>query len=285
MNVCFLLERGSPPRTNPIMEEVYRRLEARGVGVAALYPEESVVRLDALRVEADLYLLKSDTEFAFSLAVALEHIGARVLNSFRACALAKDKMLAAMILQQAGLPAPRAYAAAHPSLLKSACADQALIFKPQRGYHGAGISIAYTPADLPPASRYPENVFAQQYLSGARVDLKVFVVGDEVFGVRKPFSAHSFQQAGVAAPLSPRVEDLARRCGPAFGLALYGLDIAETDDGEAIIDVNYFPGYRGVPDAARRLTDYIVKTVRSASSNREACAPEALPTAPTVPTA
>ena len=26
-----------------------------------------------------------------------------------------------------------------------------------------------------------------------------------------------------------------------------------------VVDVNYFPGYRGVPDAARRLADYIAQ--------------------------
>lgn len=263
MNVCFLLERGSPPRTNPILVEVFSRLEARGVRVTTVYPEEALVRLDALKVEADLYLLKSDTEFALSLASALEHLGARVLNTCRASALAKDKVLAAMILQQAGLPAPRAYAAAHPAQLSAALAGRGLIFKPYRGYHGAGVTVARAPAELPAASRYPEVVFAQAYLAEARVDLKVFVIGDDVFGVRKPFSANSYQRSGVPVSLSPRVKDLARRCGAAFGLKLYGLDVAETAEGEVIIDVNYFPGYRGVPDAARRLTEYLLTTLRS----------------------
>ncbi len=275
MKVCFLLERGSPPRTNPILVEVIGRLEAQGVRVTTLYPEESLVRLDALRVEADLYLLKSDTEFAFSLAIALERIGARVLNTCHASGLAKDKVLAAMVLQQAGLPAPHAYAATNPNQLVPVLTHQPLIFKPYRGYHGVGVNVTHTPAELPKASQYPEVVFAQNYLAKARVDLKVFAIGDEVFGVRKAFSAQSYRASGLPVALSPRVEDLARRCGVAFGLELYGLDIAETDEGEAIIDVNYFPGYRGVPGAARRLTDYILKTIRGASDAHTSLKPEA----------
>jgi mannitol-1-phosphate 5-dehydrogenase len=259
--VCFLLERGSPPRTNPILADVFARLEARGVHVTALYPEEEAVRLDTLTVEADVYFLKSDTEMSFSLAMALQSIGARVVNDCRASALAKDKTLAAAILHKAGLPAPPSRMAAQPFQLAPMLAEGPVIFKPYRGYHGAGITVANTSADLPSAALYPDIVFAQDYLANARLDLKVFVVGDEVFGVRKAFSTDSFLHAGAPVALSPRVEDLARRCGQAFGLELYGLDIAETDEGEAIIDVNTFPGYRGVPDAAQRLEEYILRIV------------------------
>jgi ribosomal protein S6--L-glutamate ligase len=109
-------------------------------------------------------------------------------------------------------------------------------------------------------------VLAQDYLARARLDLKVFVIGDEVFGVRKAFAGDSFLRAGEPTELSPEIEDIARRCGQAFGLELYGLDIAEDPErGLQIIDVNYFPGYRGVPDAARRIADYITRVVRDAA--------------------
>jgi glutathione synthase/RimK-type ligase-like ATP-grasp enzyme len=119
--------------------------------------------------------------------------------------------------------------------------------------------VVDTPASLPAADAYPDLVFAQDYLVGARTDLKVFVIGDEVFGVRKAFGPDSFLRAGEPVLLSAEVERIARHCGEAFGLGLYGLDLAEDDSGLYVVDVNYFPGYRGVPDAARRLADYIAK--------------------------
>jgi len=105
-------------------------------------------------------------------------------------------------------------------------------------------------------------VFAQKYLGRGRQDLKVFAIGEGLFGVRKAFSAHSFLQAGEPAPLSPEVRDIARRCGRAFGLELYGLDLVEDDSGVYVVDVNYFPGYRGVPHAARRLADYVMNAAK-----------------------
>jgi ribosomal protein S6--L-glutamate ligase len=262
--VCFLLERGTPPRRSPIVEGVIAGLERDGIRVRVRYPEDELLRLDRLSVDADLYLLKSDTELALSIAVALERLGARVLNAAAASAQAKDKVVAAAVLHRAGVPAPRSLVARRPSQLAARLTDGALMLKPPRGYHGVGLAVAGAADALPAAEAYPDMVFAQRYLTPARTDLKVFGIGEDVFGVRKAFAADSFTRAGQPSPLAPDVQDIARRCGEAFGLALYGLDIAETDEGPSVVDVNYFPGYRGVPDAAGRLTDFIRKAIHDA---------------------
>jgi len=259
--VCFLLERGTPPRLNPILAETFTLLEAQGVTVSVRYPEEELIRLDTMTVDADLYLLKSDTEMALSLATALEGLGARVLNRASASALAKDKVVAAAVLHRAGIPAPRSLAASRPGQLASHLASGPLIFKAHRGYHGVGLATVDRIEALPGDDAYPDLAFAQTYLSRARTDLKVLGIGDEVFGVRKPFGPDSYVKFGEPVPLSPELEAIARRCAKAFGLDLYGLDVAEAEDGSyaAVVDVNYFPGYRGVPDAARRLAGYIAR--------------------------
>lgn len=262
MRVCFILERGSPPRLNSIIAETFVLLEKLGAEVKVMYPEEELFRLDALTVDADIYLLKSDSEFALSLAIILENLGARVINSCNACMKAKDKVLAATVLLQAGIPTPRSFAASSPSQLSGSFANRPLILKPHRGYHGVGLSIAEAPSELPSGEAYPDMVFAQEYLADARKDLKVFAIGEEIFGIRKPFSKDSFLKAGELTELPPEVEEIARECGKAFGFELYGLDIAEDGDMHYVVDVNYFPGYRGVPDAAQRLTNYIINFAR-----------------------
>jgi len=260
MRMCFLLERGVPPRLNPVIAETCVLLEGRGVQVTALYPEEEVVRLDTLAVAADLYLLKSNTELALSLATAIERLGGRVLNRCSGARLAASKVLSAAALLQAGIATPRSLVAGQPAQVAAELAAGPLILKPHGGHYGRGITVVDSPAALPPADAYPHLVFAQRFLARARTDLKVFGIGDEVFGLRKSFSPDSFLQAGELSPLSPSVEGMARRCGHAFGLDLYGLDFAEDEDGgEYIVDVNSFPGYRGVPDAARRLAEHIMK--------------------------
>lgn len=262
MRFCFILERGNPPRFNPIVAETFEILGRHGHQVTALYPEEELLRLDTLRVEADLYLLKSDTEFALSLACALNGLGAKVLNRYEACLLAKDKTLAANVLLRAGIPTPRSFAAAEPARLAGELGHSPLILKPHRGYHGAGIAVVEDQAALDQAPYYPDMVFAQDYLAQARRDLKIFAIGEQIFAVRKAFAADSFLKAGEPAALPPAIEAIARGCGAAFGLELYGLDIAEQAGEAYVVDVNYFPGYRGVPEAAPRLAAHFITAAR-----------------------
>lgn len=261
MKVCALLERGTPPRLNPIFAEVFRRLADRGVGVTLCYPEEELIRLDTLAVDADLYLLKSDTELALSFATALEQLGARVLNPARACAVVKDKIQVAAALAAARIPAPATWMAASLGALTPTPAGAARLAKPVRGYHGVGVALLQPGAAPPAETRAPEPAFAQAYLADARLDLKIYGIGDELFGVRKAFARDSYREAGEPAPLSATVRELAHRVAATFELTLFGLDLAETDHGVQVIDVNYFPGYRGVPGAVERLEAAILRAL------------------------
>lgn len=263
MKVAVFLERGNPPRLNQVYADAFALLEQRGIQCDLIYPEEQLIALDTLKVDADLYLLKSDSELSLSLAIALEAMGGRVLNSAYASQLAKNKVLASSILARAGLPAPRSVAGATPAQVAALFGHEPIIFKPYRGYHGVGIAVAHHGASLPAQSDYPDLVFAQEYLGAARKDLKVFVIGEHVFGVRKEFSSNSYLQAGAPTVLPPEIDDIVRRCGKAFGLELYGLDIAEDESGVFIIDVNYLPGYRGIPNAPRLLAEHIISALRN----------------------
>jgi ribosomal protein S6--L-glutamate ligase len=263
MNICFLLETREPLRPNEIIVDTARLLEQRGARVTISYPEAELWRLDEMKVDADLYLLKSDSEMALSLAHGLELAGAKVLNSFEACRKAKDKAVTAGLLLSAGLPTPCSFAAASPAQLQPMLNDGPLILKHNRGYHGVGIAVANNSDELAQAPPYHDMVFAHRYLADARKDLKVFGIGEDVFAVRKAFSPDSYKHGGEAAELDPALADIARRCAKAIGLSLYGIDIAETADGPSVIDVNYFPGYRSVPRAAERLSDFIWQASRS----------------------
>lgn len=263
MKVAIFLERGNPPRLNQVYADAFALLEQRGIQCSLIYPEEQLIALDTLKVEADLYLLKSDSELSLSLATALEAMGGRVLNSARASQLAKNKVLASGVLASAGLPAPRSVAGVTPAQIAASFEHEPVIFKPYRGYHGVGIAVVHPDGPLPAPTDYPDIVFAQEYLGVARKDLKVFVIGEHVFGVRKEFSADSYLQAGVPTALSPEIDDIVRRCGKAFGLELYGLDIAEDERGPFIIDVNYLPGYRGIPEASRLLAEHMLSALHS----------------------
>lgn len=257
MRLCFLLVRRVPPVPSPVLVEVERRLRRRGFAVSGLIAEEVVSRPDRLTPEHDLYLLKSHTELSLSLAAILSAQGAALLNPYPSCATTQDKIVAARRLAAAAVPVPDCWLTGELGLLREVARTRKLIVKPYKGHRGVGIHLVDRPEDLDRIPPSPFPLLVQERVSGRGEDVKVYVIGDEVFAVRKPFSEGSFAVPGQACAVDPEVRRIALACGAAFGLGLYGLDVIESPDGPVVVDLNYFPGYKGVPDAAPLIADYV----------------------------
>jgi ribosomal protein S6--L-glutamate ligase len=254
-----MIVRRVPPVPSPVLLEAYDILERRGYEVADAIAEECLQRPDLLAPDQDLYLLKSHTDLSLSLAGVLDAQGARILNPYPNCAATQNKFVASRILRAAGVPTPDTWALTDPALLDDEVARRPLLVKPYMGHRGAGISIVHDAAELAAAARAAGDVpmLVQELIPGPGEDLKVYVAGEIVCAVSKPFSETSFTVPGRPVPVEPEVRDAALRTGAALGLGLYGLDIIESPSGPVVVDVNYFPGYKGVPDAAAMIADYI----------------------------
>ena len=252
-----MLVRRVPPVPSPVLLEVFDLLTRRGFVVNSGIAEEMLVRSDRLTPAHDLYILKSHTELSLSLAGILHSQGAAMLNPYLSCIATQDKITASRRLYAAGVPTPRCWVTDDLSLLEPVIAEQPLLIKPYRGHRGMGIHIVNDPAELAALPRLDVPVLIQEFIPGSGEDIKVYVVGEEVFAVSKPFSIDSFTRPGRPYPVSPALRAIALRCGKAFGLGLYGLDVIEGPNGPVVVDLNYFPGYKGVPDVAPLIAQYI----------------------------
>ncbi|MFN8454153.1 MAG: ATP-grasp domain-containing protein [Anaerolineae bacterium] len=257
MKLYFMLVRRVPPAPSPVLVEVFNHLSRRGFQVEGGIAEELLTRPDQLEVKHDLYLLKSHTEMSLSLAGILHQQGAWLLNPYPSCIATQDKIMASRRLRAAGIPTPASWVTGDLALLRPLIEERPLIIKPYRGHRGAGVRLAHNAAELAALPPLDDLMLIQEYIPGTGEDLKVYVIGQEVFAVRKEFSPTSFTRAGRPVPVSAEVRDIALRCGQAFGLGLYGLDIIESPTGPVVVDLNYFPGYKGVPNAASLIANYI----------------------------
>jgi ribosomal protein S6--L-glutamate ligase len=257
MRLYFLLVRRVPPVESPVLVEVFDILTRRGFEIEAGIAEEVVTRPEDLEPDHDLYLLKSHTELSLSLAGVLHAQGARMLNPYECCISTQNKIVASRRLRWAGVPAPQSWVTGDLELLDDLVQRGPLIVKPHRGHRGAGIRIVDDREGLAALPRTDEPMLVQEYLPGADEDVKVYVVGEQVFAVRKPFSAESFTVPGRPSAVSVELREIALRCGEALGLGLYGLDVVESPRGPSVVDVNYFPGYKGVPGIAPLIAQYI----------------------------
>ncbi|MBI4291695.1 MAG: ATP-grasp domain-containing protein [Betaproteobacteria bacterium] len=256
MKLYFMLVRRIPPEESPVLREVFSTLRRRGFEIESGIAEELVSLPDRLAPSHDLYVLKSHTQLSLSIAGVLDSQGARILNPYASCAATQNKIVASRRLAAAGVPAPRCWVTGDLALMRSIAEKRPLIIKPYLGHRGAGIHIVRDPDQLGAVA--PEGpVLIQEYVQGSGEDLKVYVVGDRVFAVRKAFSPTSFAQPGRACSVDSAVRDIALRCGKAFGLGLYGLDVIESPDGPVVVDLNFFPGYKGVQGVAPLIAEYI----------------------------
>ena len=264
MRIALILVRHLVERESPIMPEVARLLSERGVDVDRLYPDEEAVDLGRVRVQHDLYVLKSGTETALSLAGALHGSGANILNPYPVAAACRDKVLTTHALHRAGVPLPDSYVAARPQQLEPLLAEGALVVKPSRGSQGRGVRVVRTAEELAEVEAGGAPVLAQRYHEPNGRDRKLYRIGEQVFGVKRTWPARTYEdKLGEPFPVSEELREIVWRCGTALGIDLYGVDVIESDR-PYVVDMSSFPGFKGVPDAAALLADYIYEAGRRA---------------------
>lgn len=257
MKIFVLWERRNPPVPSPIMVEAVSGLVSRGHQVELARCDQLAVPVDRLVPAHDLYVLKSHTPFALSVAAALHLQGARWVNPYPACALVADKARTARLLEAGGVPVPRTWAVGDLEAVRGLVGPRPLVVKPARGLHGAGVRIVRRQSDLDDVPPLTEPAVVQELVPGTGVDLKLYVAGDEVFGTRKAFAPDSYARPGSRARVDDELRRLALRVGEVTGLGLYGLDVIESPDGPFVVDVNYFPGYRGHAGAGVAVAGYL----------------------------
>lgn len=245
---------------NPTMEQLMRLLAERGVVLQLIFPEKQMTNLADVRVENDLYLLKSGTEPALSIGGSLHMLGALTLNPYPTVQMLRNKVIVMRALQAAGVPVPDTYMTSNANDFVPLLATGPLILKPYRGTRGRGVRVIRTPDEL---EGLPEDdlLLAQRYHApddAQGYDHKLFRIGERVFGIRRVWPIRTYEdKRGQPFEPSAELREIAIRCGQAFGIDLYGLDVIISDGVPYVVDLNKFGSYMGVPNASELLADYI----------------------------
>ena len=260
------LTRSFSPQTRSSVPLVMQALVELGAVVDVVHPPAQAIDLSRLRVEHDLYVLKQMSGLAVSIAGALHAQGAAIVNPYPVTLALTDKVVAFRILQRAGAPTPDTYLIAHPTALAALLETGPLIVKPIRGWDGHGVRIISRASELADLPSGKEPVFAQRYIAPDGPELKMFAIGGRVFGVKREVRLF-VKDGGPGEPFTPTPE-LSRvvlRCGEAFGIHLYGVDVIERDGTPYVVDMNSIPGFKGVPDAPLRVARYLYAAAERAA--------------------
>ena len=282
LRIGFLVPSYSPQSTSH-MPTVMRALSDAGVVVDVIHPVKQMLELSDVRVEHDLYVLKKTSRLALSIAGALHAQGAVIVNPYPVTVALRDKIITSRILQSAGVPTPDTYVASRPERLESLLDGGPLVVKPYQGSDGFGIRVVRSVAELAAVPAGKDPVFAQRYHPPQGRDRKMYVIGGRVFGVKKVFPARTDAEKH-GEPFTPTAElrEIVVRCGQAFGIDLYSIDIIESEGKPYVVDMCSIPGCRGVPDGPSHLASYLYAAAERAARGQplfESAVPaEAVPT-------
>ncbi|XP_078133009.1 inositol-tetrakisphosphate 1-kinase-like isoform X2 [Sander vitreus] len=157
----------------------------------------------------------------------------------------------------------------------------------------------------------------QSFINHNAVLYKVFVVGDSYTVVERPslknfpagpadreaifFNSHNVSKPESSSDLTTRenvesqppsddvIRELSRSLRQALGVSLFGIDvIINNQTGQhAVIDINAFPGYEGVPEFFNDLLNHITSVLQSHNADFAPASeqPKGLPVSTTVPNA
>src|SRR5437867_7886933 len=228
---------------NLVLADVFSILKQKGFQIEIGIAESLLLRPENLSVKHDLYILKSHTDLWLSLAGVLHFQGARLLNPYLACLATQNKIMTASRLRSAGVPIPRSWVTGDLKLLLSLASERQLIMKPYDGRRGNGIRIVNDRRELESVPPPRRPMLVQEYVAGGD-ELKVYVVGDEVFAMRRPSSTNGCGRPRAACPVSPKLPRIALRRGQISALRLHALAVVVRPERAVVADLHYSPGYR-----------------------------------------
>lgn len=258
MKIDILLVRHPADRVSPVIPAMIEHLEEHGATVRRLYPDEGALAAPTPET-TDLLILKAKTPAALEVARSAHEAGVRCFNPYPVTELCRDKVATTMALQEHGVPVPETWTVQDLADLERELAGGPLIVKPVRGSQGQGVEVVRTVEDLRALDYGQDAVMAQRFMTPDGPDRKIYRIGDEVFCVERVWPPTSYEdKLGRLVELPPAVEAVARACGDALGIDVYGVDVIEHQGEPYVVDLSSFPGFKGVPDAGRRLGAHVL---------------------------
>jgi ribosomal protein S6--L-glutamate ligase len=241
--------------------------------VSLLAPGEGAVSAWTGLRQGDVVVARSRHPFALALLKEAESLGARTVGSWAAVQRVRNKVRCVLTLKERGLPVPETFLASRPTdLAQLKPSSFPLLLKPFQGDNARGIQLVRAPEELAAVEWSEAIVLAQRYVEAGGVDLKLYVVEEEVWAIRRPSPLTNGDGRPILMPVDAALEGLARDCAATFELPLLGIDLVEGARGPLIVDVNEFPNYTGIDEAPAAIGRLLLDRLRETRETPSAVA-------------
>jgi glutathione synthase/RimK-type ligase-like ATP-grasp enzyme len=120
------------------------------------------------------------------------------------------------------------------------------------------------------------DVYIQKFIECDGFERKVYVIGDKVFGItrenpiyiylrNKPNSINVDTIERQEFKITEEIRELAEILSEELNLKIFGFDLIKLTDRNRfyLIDLNDFPGFRGIKNVENKLSNYLVEYIRN----------------------
>ncbi len=256
--VAFLV--GKPLRSGSILVDVIERLQHHWQTVIVHRPSDGTLIPEVI-FESSLVIQRGLDRGELALAWRLEQAGVRCVNRISATQTCHDRAAVMSALAAARIPTPETVVVPAWSDVVLLGRGQPIAVKTLDGDAGRGVNVLLSPSGALPSEAPFEGPFvAQEYLPNSSTVQKLYVAGCSARGLLKssPLVTES-NNPSVPFEVDTELLDLAAQIAAALHLDIFGADIVRSPSGPTVIDVNPFPGFRGVADAGGIIADHILE--------------------------
>lgn len=266
MRLCFVVE--SKYRGDSMPLKVADRLAEWDHDVAIVEPAVEPLDIAAFGDALfDAVVLKTVGDGPGLTLLELAAVnGNTTVNRIAAIRRARDKAVAIGLARRHNLPVPVTWFAPRIEQFEQLPSSTfPLIIKPTNGSSNECIHLAESTRDIAPlAAAYADGEhrfwLAQHYVSNPGVDLKLYCTGEGVYAeLRSSPLMESPTAPDRLVPVPTELITLISRVGHIFDLDIFGLDMVQGPEGWVLVDVNDFPSFRLVPDAAGKVASSILR--------------------------
>ncbi len=186
-----------------------------------------------------------------------------------------NKFMTLIALSMADIPIPDTYLSLKRTSLEKILdkIKYPAVLKLVYGMQGKGVMFADSKqsamsiADTLEAFKQP--IFVEEFLKNPGEDLRLFVIGDEVFAAMKRKAKKGERRAnvsigGIGENYEPDEEEerIAVKAAKALGMGIAGVDVLKSKNKPYVIEVNVYPGLKGLEAAtgknvAKRMVEYM----------------------------
>ena len=244
---------GKPIAATSVISKVVERLHHSWPTIAIYRPVEGTPPPIWLQ-DSNLIMQRGLGPAALRELSALEASGIRCVNGTAATVLCDDRAKLLEILNAAGITVPQSQGASTWNEASTMAGGKPVAIKALQAAIGRGAQVLLAPTGvLPPEQPFAGPYVVQQYLPGNPTVQKIYVAGKRTRGLLKAsplVASRTAIEAVQPFEVDRETSKLSTQIADALGLEIFGFDLLYGPDGATVVDVNPFPGFRGIPTRA-----------------------------------